>query len=111
MARARRKRLLVVLAGAGAMLVAAAAVVVITVADREAGQAGASAGDAVKSYLEAPARWDAATSLSYGIDQPAINEFLTGDILKREVARWPIRNIQILHDNSAAPDAALRCSR
>ena len=106
-ARKSRKRLLVALAAAGAMLVAVAVVVVITVAGRDGGQAGGSAGDAVKSYLEALARGDAGTALSYGIDQPATNEFLTGEILKKQVAQWPIRNIRILHDNSSAPDAAL----
>ena len=106
-ARKSRTRLLVALATAGAMLLAVAVVVVITVADRDGGQVGGSAGDAVKSYLEALARGDAGTALSYGIDQPATNEFLTGEILKKQVAQWPIRKIRILHDNSSAPDAAL----
>jgi hypothetical protein len=89
------------------MLVAVAVVVVITLADRDGGWAGGSAGDVVKGYLEALGRGDAGTALSYGIDQPATTEFLTGDILKKQVAQSPIRNIRILHDNSAAPDAAL----
>jgi hypothetical protein len=89
------------------MLVAVAVVVVITLADRDGGRAGGSAGDVVKDYLEALARADAGTALSYGIDQPATTEFLIGDILKKQVAQWPIRDIRILHDNSAAPEAAL----
>ncbi len=89
------------------MLVAVAVVVVITVADRDRGQAGGSAGDVVKSYLETLARGDAGTALSYGIDPPAATEFLTGDILNKQVAQWPIRDIKILHDNSGAPEAAL----
>ncbi len=104
--RKDRKRLIVLLA-AGAMLVAVAVVVAIILADRDGSQAGRSAGDVVKDYLEALARGDAGTALSYGIDPPATTEFLTGDILKKQVAQWPIRNIRILHDNSAAPGAAL----
>ncbi|MEZ0350740.1 hypothetical protein [Mycobacterium sp. pR1184] len=92
-------------AAAGAILVAAAVVGVIILAHRDRG--GASAGDAVKSYLQALARGDAETALSYGIDRPATTGFLTADILKRQGARWPIRNITILHDNSSAPGAAL----
>ncbi|PBJ31705.1 DUF4878 domain-containing protein [Mycobacterium avium subsp. hominissuis] len=106
-ARKSRKRLFVLLATAGVMLVAVAVVVVITLAGGEANRGGGSAGDVVKSYLEALARGDAKTALSYGIDQPATKEFLTSDILKKQVAQWPIRNIKILHDNSAAPGAAL----
>lgn len=103
----RRRRLLVVLAAVGAMLLAVAVVVVITVADRDRSQAGGSAGDAVKSYLGALARGDAETALSYGTDQPATTKFLTDDILHKQIAQWPIRDVKILHDNSGAPDAAL----
>lgn len=105
--RKDRKRWLVLLAAAGAVLVAVAVVVVITLADRDGGPASGSAGDVVKGYLEALARADAGTALSYGIDPPATTEFLTDDILTKQVAQWPIRNIKILHDNSAAPEAAL----
>lgn len=105
--RKRRRRWLVLSAAAGATLLAVAAFVVVTLVDVNRGQAGGSAGEAVKSYLEALARGDAATALSYGIDQPTNAEFLTGDILKRQIAQWPIRNIKILHDNSGAPEAAL----
>ncbi|WP_322861234.1 hypothetical protein U8D42_06400 [Mycobacterium europaeum] len=84
-----------------------AAVAVITVAERDRNQAGGWAGDAVKSYLGALARGDAGTALSYGTDQPATTKFLTDDILHKQLAQWPIRDIKILHDNSSAPDAAL----
>lgn len=105
--RKDHKRWLVLVAAAGAVLVAVAAVVVITLADRDGGRAGGSAGDVVKHYLEALARADAGTALSYGIDPPASTDFLTDDILKKQVAQWPLHNIKILHDNSAAPEAAL----
>jgi hypothetical protein len=95
------------LAAAGATLVAVAVVVAVVLAERQGRQSGGTAGDAVKSYLEALARGDAKAALSYGIDQPASSLFLTGDILKKQVAQWPIRNIKILHDNSSSPGAAL----
>lgn len=105
--RTRRKRLVVVLVAAGAMAVAVAIVVAVAFAERQGRQSGGTAGDAVKSYLEALSRGDAKAALSYGIDQPATSLFLTGEILKRQVAQWPIRNIKILHDNSSSPGAAL----
>lgn len=106
-ARTSRNRLLIVVMSVGAMLVAAAVVLVLTVADRRDGQAAGSAGDAVRSYLEALARGDAETALSYGTEHPAITEFLNSDTLKMQIAQWPIHNIRILHDNSTAPNAAL----
>jgi hypothetical protein len=99
--------LFVTLAAAGAVAVLVAIVLVITLAGGGGDRAGGSAGDAVKGYLEALARGDAETALSYGIDQPPATEFLTADILKKQVLQWPIRNIRILHDNSGAPGAAL----
>lgn len=99
--------MLVALAATAATLVVVGIIAVITVADRNGQQAGGSAGDAVKRYLEALARGDAETALSYGIDQPPTHGFLTGEILKKQVAQWPIRSIEILHDNSSDPNAAL----
>jgi hypothetical protein len=107
MARRRRTWLFVALAAAGAGVVLVAMVLVITLAGGGGDRGGGSAGDAVKGYLEALARGDAETAMSYGIDQPPATEFLTADILKKQVAQWPIRNIRILHDNSGAPGAAL----
>ncbi|OBH30088.1 hypothetical protein A5692_19890 [Mycobacterium sp. E342] len=89
------------------MLVAVVAVAIIATVDRGGEEAGRSAGDAVKRYLEALARGDAEAALFYGIDQPATNEFLTDATLKKQVAQWPIRNIRVLHDNSSDPDTAL----
>lgn len=106
-ARKDRSRRFIFLGAAGATLAAVAVVVVIAVADRKGGQAGRLAGAVVKDYLEALARGDAETALSYGIDRPTTTEFLTSNVLKRQVAQWPIRNIRILHDNSAVPEAAL----
>jgi len=61
----------------------------------------ASAGDAVKGYLEALSRGDANSALAFSSDQPASKDFLTDDILKQQIAKWPITNIRILSDSSA----------
>lgn len=105
--RKSRKPLFVTLAAGAAVIVVVAIVLLITRAGGGGERGGSSAGDVVKSYLEALARGDAETALSYSADQPASTEFLTGDILKKQVAQWPISNIRILHDNSTAPGAAL----
>jgi len=60
-----------------------------------------TAGDAVKGYLEALSRGDANGALAFSSDQPASKDFLTDDILKQQIAKWPITNIRILSDSSA----------
>jgi hypothetical protein len=105
--RKSRKRLVVLLAAGAAVVGVVAIVLLITRVSGGGEHSRGSAGDVVKGYLDALARGDAETALSYGIDQPASSEFLTGDILKKQVAQWPIRNIRILHDNSMDPGAAL----
>ncbi|GAA2401347.1 hypothetical protein GCM10009856_07180 [Mycolicibacterium llatzerense] len=62
----------------------------------------ATAGDAVKGYLEALSRGDASGALAFSNDQPASKDFLTDDILKQQIAKWPITNIRILSDSSAS---------
>ncbi len=60
----------------------------------------ANAGDAVKGYLEALSRGDAKGALAYSDDQPASKDLLTDDVLKQQIAKWPITNIRILSDDS-----------
>lgn len=95
-----RKPLWVTLAAGGAVIVVVVIVLVITLAGRGGGAGGGSAGDVVKGYLQALARGDAEAALSYGADQPASKEFLTDDILRKQIAHWPISNIRILSDDS-----------
>ncbi len=100
-----RNSLYITFAAGCAVIVAVAIVLVITMAGgggrgHAGGQAGGTAGDAVKGYLEALARGDAEAALSYSGDQPASKEFLTNEILKRQLAQWPITNIRILNDDS-----------
>lgn len=92
-----RKPLIIGLSVAAVVLV----VIVITVIAVSSGGGSATAGDAAKGYLEALARGDAQAALTYSTDQPASKDFLTDDILKRQIARWPITDIKILDDNSA----------
>lgn len=97
----RRKALWITLAAGAAVVVVVAIVLVVTLAGGGPGQGGAaSAGDAVKGYLQALARGDAEAALSYGADQPANKQFLTNEILKKQITQWPISNIRILSDDS-----------
>lgn len=98
-----RKPLWVTLAAGAAVTVVVVIVLVVTMSGRtRPGASGGSAGDMVKAYLQALARGDAETALSYGIDQPATKEFLTDDVLKKQIAKWPISNVRILSDDSSA---------
>lgn len=57
-------------------------------------------GEAVKGYLEALARGDAARALAYAGDKPASTALLTDDILKRQLEQWPISDIRILSEDA-----------
>jgi hypothetical protein len=94
-----RKPLFITLAVGCAVIVIVAIAFVITVAGGGSGSDG-SAGAAVKGYLEALARGDAEAALAYSNDLPASKEFLTNEILRKQIAQWPITNIRILRDDS-----------
>jgi hypothetical protein len=95
--RRSRKRLVITLVSVVAVLIGAVFVGVF----RHHGKASLTAGDTVRAYLEALSRGDAAAALSYSDDEPATKDFLTDDILKRQLAQWPITNIRILNDDSS----------
>jgi hypothetical protein len=100
--RKSRKRLWSTVAALGAVVVSAVvAVIVFTGHDTTS---VASPADVVKGYLDALARGDADAALSYSDKRPASNDYLTPDILKKQIAKWPITNIRILNANSS--DAA-----
>jgi hypothetical protein len=65
------------------------------------GGAKGSAGDAMRGYLEALSRGDAKAALSYSNDEPGEKEFLTDDILKKQIEHSPITEIKILNDDSS----------
>ncbi|BBZ15181.1 DUF4878 domain-containing protein [Mycobacterium branderi] len=84
----------------GVIAVAVTVMVVAVIAVRAIGLGIGGEGspsDTVKGYLEALSRGDADTALSYSNDQPASKEFLTDDVLKRQITKWPITNIRILN--------------
>ncbi|MBN9634931.1 MAG: DUF4878 domain-containing protein, partial [Actinobacteria bacterium] len=58
-----------------------------------------SASEVVKGYLEALSRGDADTALSFSGDQPASKEFLSSDVLKKQIAEWPVSDIRILNED------------
>jgi len=99
--RSRRPLIITIVAGV-AVLVVVGIVLAITLTGSGGGPGAGSAGDTVKGYLEALAKGDAETALSYSDDQPASKEFLTDDILKQQIAKWPITNIRILNDDGSA---------
>jgi hypothetical protein len=94
-----RKPLIIALSAAAAVVV----VVIVVAAIISFSDSGASgnAGDTVKGYLAALSRGDAAAALGYSTDQPASKDLLSDDILKKQIARWPISDVKILDDNSA----------
>ncbi|MBX9983040.1 MAG: hypothetical protein K2Z76_26220 [Mycobacterium gordonae] len=95
--RPNRKPLIIALCAVAAVLLA----VVLVVSLASTGDSGSGkAGDAVKGYLDALARGDAAAALSYSSDQPGSDQFLTDEILKKQIARWPISAVKILSDDS-----------
>lgn len=105
----RNKKAVFVTVGATLAVLLVVGIVVAIVAfsgggsEDNAGGGGAStAGEAVKGYLEALSRGDANAALAFGSDQPASRDFLTDDILKQQIARWPITNIRILSANETA---------
>ncbi|CQD09477.1 Lumazine-binding domain protein [Mycolicibacterium conceptionense] len=101
----RNKKALLITAGAtGAVLLIVAVVVgIVSFSGGGAGGIGgggaSTATDAVKGYLDALSKGDANAALAFGSDQPASKDFLTDDVLKQQIAKWPITNIRILNAN------------
>ncbi|MFL0284400.1 hypothetical protein ACJH6H_03965 [Mycobacterium sp. SMC-21] len=58
-----------------------------------------SASEVVKGYLEALSNGNADMALSFSNDQPASKEFLSSDVLKKQIAEWPISDIRILNED------------
>lgn len=103
--RRSRKRLIIGLISAAVVVVGT--VVAIVVASSPGDHKPQTAVDAVKGYLQALARGDANAALSYSKDQPATRNFLTDDILKKQIAKWPITNIRILDSDSFSVHVAV----
>lgn len=100
----RNKKALLITAGATAAVLLLVGIVVAVVSfsggSGSGGAGGAStATDAVKGYLDALSKGDANAALAFGSDQPASKDFLTDDVLKQQIAEWPITNVRILSAN------------
>lgn len=54
-----------------------------------------AAAQTVTDYLEALRRGDAAKALSYSKTPPASAEFLTDEVLGKQIAEWPISDIRV----------------
>lgn len=98
----RRKPLILGIAAGVAVLVVIGLVLNFTVFSGGSDSGKGSAGDVVKGYLEALARGDAEAALSYSDDQPGSKDLLSDEILKKQIAEWPITDIRILNDDSSA---------
>ena len=91
-----RRRLILTLVGAViAVIVVVAGVVVVSVGGSES--AGPkTAGDAVRGYLEALAKGDAAKALSYSLNPPPDKTLLTDEVLNKQIEKLPITDIKIV---------------
>ena len=69
--------------------------------DVAVGPVPVSAGAAVREYLEALARGDAAAALAYSDTAPAAGDLLTNEVLAQQIATWPITNISIVSEDIA----------
>ncbi|BBY11358.1 hypothetical protein MMARJ_20980 [Mycobacterium marseillense] len=100
----RRKPLVITLVAGVAVLVTVGVVLAIVLMTGNGANSkrvgNGSAGDVVKTYLEALAKGDADTALGLAAGEPASNEFLTKEMLKQQIDHWPIKNIAILEDSS-----------
>lgn len=86
----------------GSVVVVVAIVVGIVIAATGSRGKSDTPANAVRGYLDALARGNAEAALSYSSDQPASKDFLTDEILKKQIDKWPISDIRILDDNQTA---------
>lgn len=78
--------------------------------DGDGGEYESGAGTAtevVTAYLEALQRGDAKTALSLGRDQPADTSILTDEVLKKQMAKYPITDVKILGEIPVGDGGAL----
>ena len=81
------------------MAVLAAIALVVVMVTRGGGGPGGGGGspaEAVQGYLEALSRGDAQAALAYSAEEPGSTDLLTDEVLKQQIAQWPITNIRIL---------------
>lgn len=78
-------------------------VIVVVAFSLSSGEDGASGSpsETVTAYLEALRDGDAEKALSYGKGEPASKDFLTDEVLGKQIAEMPISNIRILDKGEA----------
>jgi len=104
-----RKPLYITIGAAVAVLAVIGVIVTVLITrsavDHPSGPPPGGATEAAKGYLEALSRGDAKTALSYGAAQPESTDLLTDDVLKKQLAKMPISDIEILgQDNKPGAD-------
>ena len=103
----KANRLVLAIVGAVVLVVVVVVVVVIAATSGSGSDTDDTPRAAAQGYLEALARGDAAAALGYGKDQPGSKDLLTDDVLKQQIAKMPITDIQILDDGSPIGDMAM----
>jgi hypothetical protein len=104
-----RKPFYVTIGAAAAVLVVVGVIIAVLVSTRggggEPGVPPGGATDVAKAYLEALSRGDAKTALSYGASAPESTDLLTDEVLKKQLDKAAITDIEILgEDNPPGAD-------
>ncbi|WP_193043034.1 hypothetical protein [Mycolicibacterium baixiangningiae] len=90
--------MILVLGAAAAVVLLVIAGIVVFAAGEDSAGGSPTAGAAVRGYLEALARGDAAAALSFSDATVPDRALLTDDILKKQIEKYPITDIRILSD-------------
>lgn len=105
----RNRKPLLITAGIGAAVLMTIGVVVAVLVTSGGGVSGSGsrggAGEVARTYLEALARGDAQAALALGASKPASAELLTDEVLRKQLDKMPISDIQILEESDQSADA------
>ncbi len=103
--RPNRRPLIIALSSilAVALVIGVVAAVVLI----RAGNAARPA-DTVRAYLDALARGDAQAALALSDAQPASTTFLSDEVLKKQIERWPITGIEVTDQPGAQGFAMIK---
>lgn len=64
--------------------------------------------EVAKAYMEALSKGDAQAALDLSATQPATTDFLTDDILKKQLDKLPITEVEVIGEEDRKPDADKR---
>lgn len=93
-----RRKLFGIVAGAVVAVVVLIAGIVVFVG--ESSSDAKTASGAVEGYLKALAKGDAEKALSFGINEPPDKTYLTDEVLRKQLDKMPITDIEILGEDS-----------